>query len=181
MGLIQTAIMTGGGLYAVNKLAKTAEHRHSSKQSNPQYYARDNGAPSQAYWGPPGPAPRGPPQVDARFVEYQGQRQYYPENSPNDARYSRGYSAADYEEERYAPATGDNQYQNTSRQPIAPPSYYPQQGYVTETNDQVYDQNRGRGSPVAGLAGMAMQFVGNGGESGSKGKKLEKMSEFFRK
>ena len=30
MGLIKTAIMTGGGIYAVHKLAKVAERPHSS-------------------------------------------------------------------------------------------------------------------------------------------------------
>lgn len=175
--------MTGGGIYAVNKIAKSAEHRHNNNNSssqNPQYNSRDNGAPAnQGYWGPPGPQPRGPPQVDARYVDYQDQRQHNAGSNQNDARYARGFSAGDYQEERYAPVDGDYQYR--SRQPIAPPSYYPQQGHVMEPQDQVYDQNRGRRSPVADLAGMAMQFVGSGKDSGNKGKGLDKMSEFFKK
>lgn len=173
--------MTGGGLYAVNKLAKTAEHRHNNSlpQPNPQYYSRDNGVPNQGYWAPPGPPPRDLPQVDSRYVDYQDRRQYNTGSNPNDARYAQGFSAADYEAERYTPVDGDYQYR--SRQTVPPPSYYPQQGYVKEPRDQVYEQNRGLGSPVAGLAGMAMQFVGSGRDSGNNGKKLEKMSEFFGK
>lgn len=65
-----------------------------------------------------------------------------------------------------------------------PPSYYPdqqqQQGYSSGPQE---DNSRGGGGPsdtAAGLAGMAMDFVGSGkGTSGDKGSKL--VSEFFGK
>ncbi|RDW58300.1 hypothetical protein BP5796_12230 [Coleophoma crateriformis] len=37
MGLIKTAILTGGGVYAVNKIAKSAERAHASSPNNTGY------------------------------------------------------------------------------------------------------------------------------------------------
>jgi hypothetical protein len=77
MGLIKTAIMTGGGIYAVDKLAKTVQSnnnqnqnhhcaccsRNLGNQNNMSMAPRDlsrGGSPSQSqqqsqqgYWGPP--------------------------------------------------------------------------------------------------------------------------------
>lgn len=178
MGLIKTAIMTGGGLYAVNKLAKTVESRHNSPSPNNQNYPRDNGYENgnQGYWGPPGQPPRGPAQ----------ERQWYPANNQNDPSAARGYSSGDYEGDRYQNAETDYQYQSRNRQALPPPSYYPQQSYAGP-QDQVYDQsydqsqNRRRGSPdVASLGNMAMDFVGRK-DSGSKGKGSKMISEFLGK
>jgi len=51
MGIIKTAMLSGVGLYAVNKIAKTAEHRHdnhppssnNSRTSQPQYIDAGDG------------------------------------------------------------------------------------------------------------------------------------------
>jgi hypothetical protein len=71
MGLIKTAIMTGGGIYAVDKLAKTVQNnnqnqnhhcaccsRNLGNQQNSQQNLSLGGSPSQSqsqqgYWGPP--------------------------------------------------------------------------------------------------------------------------------
>ncbi|KAK5156080.1 hypothetical protein LTR04_005705 [Oleoguttula sp. CCFEE 6159] len=65
MGIIKTAMMTGGGIYAVRTLAKTAEHRHdrhsdsshaperrSSPRNQDNSYPRDGAYPPQGYWAP---------------------------------------------------------------------------------------------------------------------------------
>lgn len=187
MGLIKTAIMTGGGIYAINKIAKTAENRHQNYQPNNQN-TRGNGYANgnDGNWGPP-PPPRGPPQNDYRYGDYPQDRQWNPSDNSNDTRFPRGYSSADFEDSKYQNAETDYQYQSRNRQALPPPSYYPQQGYSGSQNyDQSYDQsqnqnqNRGRGSPdVAALADMAMGFVGRK-NSGSKGKG-NMMSEFLGK
>ncbi|CZS98224.1 uncharacterized protein RAG0_07029 [Rhynchosporium agropyri] len=61
MGLIKTAIMTGGGIYAVKQLTKTAERRHenNNNHNNQQQSSRDPGYQvQQAYWSP-GSGPQG--------------------------------------------------------------------------------------------------------------------------
>jgi len=77
MGLIKTAIMTGGGIYAVDKIAKASLHRNDSPtQHTCQRCGYTNGS-NQNGWGPSsGPTQRGPPQNDY----YQDQRQFSPED-----------------------------------------------------------------------------------------------------
>ncbi|PMD46402.1 hypothetical protein L207DRAFT_507317 [Hyaloscypha variabilis F] len=76
MGLIKTAIMTGGGLYAVDKIAKASLNRHDNQvqQHTCQRCGYTNGSPQQS-WGPP---PRGGPQNDYQYGGYQDQRQFNP-------------------------------------------------------------------------------------------------------
>ncbi|KAL2059415.1 hypothetical protein ABVK25_000708 [Lepraria finkii] len=55
MGLIKTAIMTGGGIYAANKLAKTTERHYEQRPSNNSQQQYGPNYPPQGYWGPPLP------------------------------------------------------------------------------------------------------------------------------
>ena len=180
MGLIKTAMMSGVGIYGINKLAKSQEFRHSNPA--PNNYPRDynnyppQGAQGGGYWGPPGPPPRGSRQASPREDAYYGenpdqqQRQWYPPQGPPDGRYARGYSA-DYEEEKYTPQDGEFAYQTRDRQYATPPPYgAQQQGY----QQQALPYEPRRSSPSAGAAGLmstAMEFVGNQqGGDGKKGK-----------
>lgn len=198
MGLIKTAMMTGGGIYAVKQLAKTQERRHDAQQNNNyqgQGYPRGDGNPNQGYWGPPGP-PGPPPRA---YGDYQQDpREWSSNNQYENGRYpphTRGnYAPGDYSEEKRVYAEDDFQYQ----QRIAgnPPSYYPQQpqqnSYYPQQPQQGYtnapqyqDGDRGGQSALGGLAGMAMEYAGNASGGGKDGKKLGKgkdmVSEFFGK
>lgn len=54
MGLIKTAIMTGGGIYAVKKISKAHQQSQNQQfQNNQQQYNQP--PPPQGYWGPPAP------------------------------------------------------------------------------------------------------------------------------
>jgi hypothetical protein len=184
MGLIKTAIMTGGGIYAVNKLAKAAENRHNnSSPSNPRGYARDHPR-DNGYWGPPGRC--SPAQTDNYYADNQQQRQWYPANQ-NDERYLRGYSAGDYGDGKYHSAEGVFEYQERRERESQPPPYPQQQAYGLTPQGQGYNQNGRLGDPssMGSLASMAMDFVGNEKGEGKRGKKSVKgaqmISEFFGK
>jgi hypothetical protein len=167
MGLIKTAIMTGGGIYAVKKIAQAAEKRRESPAPNNQNYSRDGGYSNQGQWGPPGPPPRGPPQADNTYGDYQQQQQ---QSYSNNAPYARGFSAGDYEDERYPVTGADFENQSRNRQ-IAPPSYYPQQGNERSQNqNQNQCREKNESSPVDGLVDMALDFAGKSG--GRKGRSV---------
>ncbi|KAL5331469.1 hypothetical protein ACEPPN_001000 [Leptodophora sp. 'Broadleaf-Isolate-01'] len=187
MGLIKTAMMTGGGIYAVKQLAKTAERRHDNNNNNNNSQgSRDPGYPSQqGYWGPPG-GPQGPPPPRPY---YQDQREWSSYNQTDERYPPRGpYGPSDSYDQKRAYREEDYQYQPRDRMAGQPPSYYPdqqqqqQQGYATGPPQE--DGSRGGVNP-AGLAGMALDFVGSGNRSGGNGKQLEKgtqlVSEFFGK
>ncbi|KAH6666668.1 hypothetical protein B0J14DRAFT_604130 [Halenospora varia] len=164
-------IMTGGGLYAVNKLSKTAlDHRSSSSQYPPQGPPPQN--QNQQYWGPPPPPPRGP-QQNAYYGDYSSQQQqngWYP---PQQGYQPRGYA----EDQQYMNDERKMGYQDGNGQNgySTPPPYaqQQQQGYY-ETPQRGMG---GRSEQVAGLAGMAMDFVGSQGKGG--GKKGKKGSEMI--
>jgi hypothetical protein len=186
MGLIKTAMISGVGLYGINKLAKTAEHRQSSPSNYPPPRDYNNYPPQQGAgnWGPP---PQGPrqgqaPREDAYYGENlaQQQRQWYPAQGP-DGR-ARGYSA-DYEEEKYTNQDGEVLYQARERY-TTPPPYGAQQGYQQQALPY---EGQGRSSPsrTAALTDMAMQFVANqhedGDKKGKKGKSGDLLSGFLSK
>lgn len=184
MGLIKTAMMTGGGIYAVKQLAKTAERRHDNQNSNNNNnrgYPSDNGYQNQGYSGPPYPPPR---------PYYQDQRQWSDYNQGNDERSpptGGGYGLGDYNDQKRYQNEDEYQYRQRDRMAGNPPSYYPQQqqqGYAMASQDQ--DGNRaGPSSGLGGLADMAMEFAGNGKGQGKNRKKMDKgtqmVSEFFGK
>lgn len=159
MGLIKTAIMTGGGIYAVNKLVKSADHRYDSRaQQQQQYYGPTQGQSNNGYYS--GPPPSQDPQGSRGSPEG-----YYCEPRRHGS-YSRGPQHVDQNGERYS----------------TPPPYGAQQNYQ-QNYQQGYQQDDRSPSPVAGLANVAMQFAsskgGRGGGDGRKGSDF--VSELFRK
>lgn len=178
MGLIKTAIMTGGGIYAVKQLAKTAERRHenpTNNNNNNRDYPSDNGYQNQGYSGPPGPPHR---------PYYQDQRQWSDFEQGNNKRAppTRGdYGPGDYNDQKRYQKEDDYQYQQRDRTAGSPPSYYLQHHAVA-----LQDGNRpGPSSGLGGLADMAMEFVGNGRAQGKDVKRADNgtrmISEFFGK
>jgi hypothetical protein len=144
MGLIKTAILTGGGIYAVNKLAKTAESRHNPP---PASYPRQNYNPNylpQGYWGPP---PQGyPPQGQ----QQRGPDGYY--NNQPEAQWGpppNGLQAGQhaFNGNKYPPAESfyDSRAPNNN-----PPAYnQQQQGYnYMPPQGQGYDQKESSGSGI---------------------------------
>lgn len=156
MGLIKTAIMTGGAVYAVNKISKSAVASRNNTNSN-----RDA-------WGQQ--VSRGPQQTDNYHGDYQDQRHYQSaEQFPR-------YSAADYEESKSA-NEGGIQHQSSERRALPPPAYYQHQQQQPEYSQATRGGNGGR-QDLAGLADMAMEFVGSS-RDGGKGKKMNSVVEGF--
>jgi hypothetical protein len=191
MGLIKTAIMSGAGIYAVNKIAKVAENRHSNP-NNQNQYPRDNYYSNEQNWGPPDP----PPQRD---YQYSDDRQGYAPNpqarSANRGAYTqREYNPADYATDKVEYDEDGWQVQRNGEQGPPPYASQPQQGgqgyvnaprsYEYEGQSQNQQQQRGRGARLEGLANMAMGYLENGGKgAGKKGDRREKsgLSDFFGK
>lgn len=163
MGLICKAMMTGGGIYAVKKLAKTYESRPHDQSSN-----NSQQSTPQGYWGPP---PPGQPN--------DGVAHWYPAPTNN----SRGMPI---ENDRSAPKY-EYPYESFNEQQQAPPyaqqnyptqQMYPQQqqqqqqGYaMVEERDLKRGSRERSGSPgsLASVAsGMALEYV-QGGKLGKKG------------
>ncbi|KAL2065431.1 hypothetical protein VTL71DRAFT_3101 [Oculimacula yallundae] len=200
MGLIKTAMMTGGGIYAVKQLAKTSERRHDNKNynnNNGSQSSREGGYQNQpGYWGP-GPGPQGQGQQGPSRPYYQDQREYSSYNQNPDSQYAtRGpgpygpnerdsYNQDSYDQKR-SYRDEDYQYQYQQRGAGQPPSYYPdqgqqqqQQGYVNQNGYQEESSRGGGGSgggasDMAGLAGMAMEFAGGNEKRGDKAGKMMK-------
>jgi hypothetical protein len=177
MGLIKTAIMTGGGLYAVNKLAKTAEHRYDNRQQTPtQSQSSRNQQESypqqQGHWGPPPPGyyqDQQGPQTQSRgqqqyiaASENEQPQYYYPPQQQSEYRSShqpnRGMMDFDY---TGAPGAQQQSYTLRNQRP---------QGFVRELSDSgsEYDRPRGRSSSSRGFSPdqmgdmmkMATDFIG---------------------
>ena len=155
MGLIKTAIMTGGGLYAVNKIAKTAERRYDSRPqqaaSNNQYAARSNDQQDARTFRFPSDSQQDPqsrqaqPQYQSRDM-YNDSRNEYPPQQPyylaNDNAYGplpHGYLENSSSQRAYPWEVPTREYM-----PASPP-YAPRQqmGFV-EHEDQAYDQPQRR-------------------------------------
>ena len=120
MGLIRTAIMTGGGVYAISKLSKAAEKRDNNSQSQPSYvpqYGQQNPSYPQSYGGPSMHQQSG-----AYYTDSQQQRQWGPEQY--DQRCNQGYVSAPYNDSRYQAAEGSCQHPD--QQSNNPPAYYQQ-------------------------------------------------------
>lgn len=188
MGLIKTAIMTGGGIYAVNKLAKASEARHQN--SNQQNYnpSRDQSYSPQPQSRSPPPTgyyhgPSTTPQTREVYAERESRGEGYwvpaPTNPNDRAVYEREKGEREQawmrqqEQDGYAspPAYGQGQSQQ---------QYVPQ-GQI-QGNDQVYDrrgQGNGSNSSLGGLADMAMGFVEGQGQNGKKGNG-EGLSKLFK-
>lgn len=155
-----------GGIYAVKQLAKTAERRHDNQSNttsnNQGQGSRENGYPSQGYWGGPG-GQQGPPPRPY----YQDQREWPAYNQGYGERYpGQGEGGAGDYSDHSRSYNEDYRYQQREKSPGRnPPSYYPQQqqqqGYVT----RFQESSRGgqTGQMVDGLVGMATEFgLGNG-------------------
>jgi len=179
MGLIKTAMMTGGGMYAVNKLAKAAEHRHdNNRQQAPPSQAQgsrtqqDSYPQQQGYWGPPPPG-YCQDQQQGRQSQSRGQQQYI--------------AASEYEQPQYFnPSQQQGQYQDSRSyyQPsatrgmdfdyVGAPGAEQQsytlrnqrpQGFVRELSDSDEYEPRGRSSSSRGISPdqmikMATEFMG---------------------
>jgi hypothetical protein len=200
--------MTGGGLYGINKIAKTVENRPSSPSPNSsQNPPRDAYAGLQGgqggYWGPPPLAPM----RDTRdayysdrdnYGDYQAQpqegRYWYPPppNWANGARAlpSRSHPPREeysddekFEEQYYQAADG-----NGRNDRVNPPAYGTQRDHPprSQMQGQVFDDGRGgrggRGGPsnVSDLSDIVMSLVG-GEEGGKMGSKLGNRKEIIRK
>jgi hypothetical protein len=159
MGIIKTAIMTGGGVYAVNKLSKTAEHRNDSRQSQQQQQYLDPQGQNNGNWSTSrfDQGANEPPR--SYYGDYRQQQQYQPQHPSyqqyQDSRQNIGHtSSPQYATENSA--ANDDAYRGGY---YNPPPNGPQQGFY-----QGYQQDvpEGRGSSrTADLASMAMQFVGS--------------------
>jgi annexin A7/11 len=80
MGLIKTAILAGGGIYAVNKLAKASENRHNQQQQQQPYYPPQNPQQNPHYGqGPQGQQQNGYYAQNAQYNGSQQQRQWEPQ------------------------------------------------------------------------------------------------------
>ncbi|KIN01409.1 hypothetical protein OIDMADRAFT_29079 [Oidiodendron maius Zn] len=143
MGLIKTAILTGGGIYAINKLSKAAEARHNNPP--PSNYPPQNfnpNYPPQGYWGPPpqGQSPYGQHQRDPDgYYNNQPQGRWGPPpNGPQPDQKA-------YGDDKYPPAEGSYDSRALSNNP---PAYYNQsQGYNNNPpQGQSYDQKGSAGS-----------------------------------
>jgi hypothetical protein len=152
MGLIKTAMMTGGAVYAVNKLAKSQQASHQQQQQQyqqgpppqqrgyPQEYAR-NGSPSQSREfqnqnGSPSQSREFQPQYESNYdARYEQREQYYA--PPHASRSAQSEKDMQYP---YDPLREDRQHQMALN---APPTYSPrpeayQSGYVLP-EDHSYD------------------------------------------
>ena len=185
MGLIKTAIMSGAGIYAVNKIAKTAEHRHSSH--NPNQYPPQTA--QGGYWGPAPPAAPGRETRDAYYSDGQN----YGDNQQPDGRYwspqrdqraLRSSSSYPPREEYYDDRKFEEVYYqadngNGRNDRVNPPAYGTQRDFPPQ-NQQGQFERRGAPSNVGDLADMAMRLVG-GEEGGKMGSKLSNGREIVGK
>lgn len=93
MGLFKTAILTGGGIYAIKKITKSAENRHNTQQPQPDY-SRQNPNYPQEYVGFQGSPQNGSSQQGPYYGS--NQQQYRGGSSCNheqlDQRFARGYT-----------------------------------------------------------------------------------------
>ncbi|KUJ14057.1 uncharacterized protein LY89DRAFT_152448 [Mollisia scopiformis] len=155
MGLIQTSIMTGGMIYAVNKLTKTIEQRQDSNNSSKTY--RDNNSQAQGYWGGP-PLPRGPP-----YNSNEEEPRWYPADENTRAP---PYSPPEYVPEKPRWKADESQPKSSSRYPSQPLQRYLQ---APSEHEFAGRNNQRRISGLESLADLAIGFVDKGGSSRSGG------------
>jgi hypothetical protein len=181
MGLIKTAIMTGGGLYAVNKIAKAAEHRNGNRQQAPPSQAQSSRAQQdsypqqQGYWGPPPPGYH-QDQQQGQQSPSRGQQQYIAASEYEQPQYfSQPQQQGQYQDSRSyyqptasrgldfdyvgAPGAQQQSYSLRNQRP---------QGFVRELSESDSYESRGRSSSARGISPdqigdmmkMATDFIG---------------------
>lgn len=180
MGLIKTAIMTGGGIYAVNKLAKAAEQRNNSPNRNQgQQYSQQQQPQQQnndGYYQAPQHQDHQYRDEHQRQVspQYRGQedhqytgRQPFPATSQ-----TRGqYNPADYANDNGKIEYDADGWQVQPRGNEGPPPYSGQH-QQSQNQQRAIEQggSSGRGSPFEEIADAAMGLF----EKSGKGKKGDK-------
>ncbi|OBT79129.1 hypothetical protein VF21_01726 [Pseudogymnoascus sp. 05NY08] len=93
MGLIKTAILAGGGIYAIKKVTKSAENRQNTQQPQPDY-SRQNPNYSQGYEGFQGSPQNGSSQQGPYYGSNQQQYGGGPScnHEQHDQSFARGYT-----------------------------------------------------------------------------------------
>ncbi|KAE8440587.1 hypothetical protein EG329_007056 [Mollisiaceae sp. DMI_Dod_QoI] len=161
--------MTGGGIYAVNKLAKTAERRSDSQPPIRTY--REDSRQQQRYWGPPSARP--PFDQNSYYNDYQEPPQWHAVDEsarsypPPPCYSSQGNCEGKqrYRAEGYQPQQLSSDASRDSLQPQ----------YLSPRDQRFDDSGDQRGSSgLDKLAGMALDFVGKGGVESGRGSKLDK-------
>ncbi|KFZ17986.1 hypothetical protein V501_01440 [Pseudogymnoascus sp. VKM F-4519 (FW-2642)] len=94
MGLIKTAILTGGGIYAIKKVTKSAENRNKAQQPQPDY-SRQNPNYLQGYEGFQGSPQNGSSQQGPYYGGNQQQYRGGPScnHEQHDQSFARGYTS----------------------------------------------------------------------------------------
>jgi hypothetical protein len=169
MGLIKTAMMSGVGLYAINKISKEASHRRNDSNAQPQqrnYYTTD----PQYYQRQDNNNNNFPQPMNFRDYPSGNNRQQqpqisnYPDQEP--VYLNNGIPSSQYYDNR-APAS--------QQAPPPPPQYYRgaiQQGFV---EPEPVDEPTRRGGSTNEMFTMLEQFVnpadsqGNGRKGGKQG------------
>jgi hypothetical protein len=146
MGLIKSAMLMGGGLYAVDKITKASEKRHSSpnsqnrnQQDNQQYQNQGDYSPQRGY---------NPNQPQIRYNERGEEQHWYPAPSnggdrqnPSQAAASRAYYD-DKARASFAPEqAGHPAFRERQLLDAEPPLYEPrasqQHGFVIPEDERV--------------------------------------------
>ncbi|RDW57111.1 hypothetical protein BP6252_13857 [Coleophoma cylindrospora] len=159
MGLIKTAILTGGGIYAVNKLAKSVEHAHASSPNNTGY----------------------PPQQQSQYQQPQNpQNQFLNRGYEGDER--GGVPASSSSNNNQYPPQGywalpplQNSYQQPQYMQTQPenggPEGFERRQLPSSGTPPPYDTaSQQRGSVGGDLMGRAMEFLENQGKDGKLSK-----------
>jgi len=166
--------MTGGGIYAVNKLAKASESRHQ-QNSNSNQQSRD-----QSY--SPQPQSRSPPSNsyqtrDAPYNPQEARGEGYWVPAPSNPAERAAYEREKWERE---------QFEEWKRQQ-SPPQYVQARddGYQSQ-GDQVYERRavengNGSNTSLGRFTDMAMGFVEGQGQNGTKGGKGDLVGKLFSK
>ncbi|CAF9931329.1 MAG: hypothetical protein ALECFALPRED_004978 [Alectoria fallacina] len=175
MGLIKTAMMTGGGIYAVNRLAKTAETRHNDRPadrygSNPQYREQPS-YPQRS---------RTPPQYQTSVQARGNDERQQGGNAPPGYWYSAEHDAyypipratqGDKSNESISLSQRGYQEQGTiNEQAVMPPPYFSRRGERAQS--ALSPSSRGD------LAGQAIDFIMSAadGKRGNSGEGVGKRS-----
>ena len=195
MGLITTAIMSGAGVYAVNRLAKTAENR----RENPSPTRYDYG--SYRYQSHEGPDPRGYiySPLPGQFQNNGQQRcdcrgPHQQQGNPPRLLENQGSAAPPWTNSSHP----ENMYPANNRV-TAPPGYTPalsyyqapqnrpyagaahrQTGFIDskEASESEFDHNQlghSRHGSTASLNALAEQSMGGGDKTEGKGKDIMKI------
>lgn len=191
MGIIKTAMLAGAGMYAVNKIAKTAEHRREQPSTSGNAYYRDQ---QPQYLD--GPDPRGG-YYSAPQGQMNGQSRVQSDSKSrgidfDDRRSSQHETQQLYVEKNpYAPlphsyARPEYTYTAGDRAPAAQPPAYSrprsQPGFVEAYDGSEADASsqaqRGAGGSAALLNTLAQQLMGGDDKGRGKDKGKDFISMF---